>query len=42
MFGGGELFSVTTPLRKVLSSIGRKGVSLSFRNVRLAFFYLGL
>ena len=30
MFRGGELFGVTTPLRKILLGIGRKGLSLSF------------
>ena len=35
MFRGGELFSDTAPLRKVLSSTGCKGLRLSFRPVRL-------
>ena len=35
MFRGGELFNVTTPLSIVLSSTGRKGLSLSFRSVLL-------
>ena len=38
MFRGGELFSVTTHLRKVLPSTGCKGLSLGFRPVRLALF----
>ena len=41
MFRGGELFSVTSPLRKVLPSTGHKGLSLSFRPVRLALFRSG-
>ena len=41
MFRGGELFSITAPLRKVFSSTGHKGLSLSFRPVLLALFRSG-
>ena len=41
MFRGGELFRVTAPLRKVLSSTERKGLGLSFRSVQLALFRSG-
>ena len=38
MFRGGELFHVTTPLIKILSSTGLKGLGLSFRPVQLVLF----